>query len=241
MQLTSRQRACLETLLDVYHSHRRQPIHYTVLARALGVANSTAYEMLKLLEQKGYVSSQYRLAHAHAGPGRSMVLFHPTMKALRTLRRVLGEDARDQEWETVKEKVLARLDREDFPDHEELLQELVAAIPRSQDRLSYCGRVVAASLLSIKKQFFGRVQELSIFRTINEGDVADLEALNLLPGFALGFACALQRNPSWMSRLADCVGRYQTYLDQLDEEARLRLLRFSREMIDALRASAGGA
>jgi hypothetical protein len=197
--------------------------------------------MLKLLEQKGYVSSQYQLAHDHVGPGRSMVLFHPTMKTLRAFRRVLGEDARDKEWEVVKHKVLARLETGDFPDHEEFLHELVAAIPRSEDRLSYCGRVIAASLLSIRRQFFSRVQESRIFKSINDGDVADLDALNLLPGFALGFACALQRNPSWLSRLADCVGRYQTYLYQLDEEARLRLLRFSREIMDALRASAGSA
>ena len=170
-----------------------------------------------------------------------MVLFRPTLKALRALRRVLGEDARDKEWEIVKQKVLARLDADDFPDHEELLQELVAAIPRSEDRLSYCGRVIAASLLSIKKQFLSRVQELSIFRSISDGDAVGLDALNLLPGFALGFACALQRNPSWLSRLADCVGRYQAYLYQLDEEARLRLLRFSREIMDALRASSGSA
>ena len=92
MQLTNRQRAFLETLFDVYHDHGRQPVHYTALARALGVANSTAYEMLKLLEKKGYVSSEYHLAADHAGPGRSMVLFRPTLKGLRTFRHLVGEE-----------------------------------------------------------------------------------------------------------------------------------------------------
>ena len=240
MQLTSRQRAFLGSLLDVYYEHRRQAIHYTTLARALGVANSTAYEMLRLLEQKGYVSSEYRLADDHVGPGRSMVLFHPTMKALRTFRRVLGEDARDKEWEFVKQRVLARLATSSLPDDEVLLDELVATIPESQDRLSYCGRVVAASLLSIKSQFVSRVRGLGVFKDIGSGDARDLDALNLLPGFALGFASASQPNPSWLSRLAECVGRYQTYLHQLDDEARLRLLHFSREMMEALRVSSGG-
>jgi DNA-binding MarR family transcriptional regulator len=239
VQLTSRQRAFLEKLLDVYHSHRQQPIHYTALARALGVANSTSYEMLRLLEQKGYVCSEYRLSDHHTGPGRSMVVFRPTIKALRVFRHLLGEDARHKEWDFVKEKVLGRLVAEGLPEDDQFLGNLIAAIPESEDSLSYCVRVMAASLLSIKSQLLSRVQELSMFRHIVAGDAASLDALNLLPGFALGFSCALQRNWSWLSRLAECVERYQTYLRQMDEEARVRLLRFSREMIDALHMSAG--
>ena len=67
MSLTSRQRASLAESLEVYHRHRREPIHYTALAVALGMANSTAYEMLKLLERKGYVSSEYRLSDRGRG------------------------------------------------------------------------------------------------------------------------------------------------------------------------------
>lgn len=234
MQLTSRQRAFLEKLFDVYYDHRRQPIHYTALARALRVANSTAYEMLRLLEQKGYVSSEYHLADDHVGPGRSMVLFRPTMKALRMFRHLLGEDGRGKEWEFVKEKVLGRLAAEGLPDDEQLLTDLVAAIPESEDPLSYCGRVVAASLVSIKGQLLSRIQELSIFRDMGSEDTANFDALDLLPGFALGFSYASRRNSSWLSRLAEYARRYQAYLHQMDEEARLRLLRFSREIMDAL-------
>jgi len=239
MQLTSRQCDFLEKLLDVYYRHRRQPIHYTTLAQALNVANSTAYEMLRLLEQKGYVSSEYYLSDHRTGPGRSMVLFRPTIKALRTFRRLLGEDARNKEWELAKEKVLERLAAEGFPDDEQLLTDLVAAIQESEDSLSYCGRVLAASLVSIKSQFLSRIRELPIFRDMDREDAASFDALNLLPGFALGFSCALQRNSSWLSRLAECIERYQTYLRQMDEEARVRLLRFSREMMDALQLSSG--
>ncbi len=235
MPLTSRQHAFLEKLFDVYYHHRRQSIHYTTLARALGVANSTAYEMLKLLEQKGYVSSEYHLADHHAGPGRSMVLFRPTMKALRMFRHLLGEDARHKEWEFVKGKVLERLAAEDLPDDEQLLADLVAAIPESQDPLAYCGRVVAASLVSLKSQLLSRVQEFNIFREMGNGDAVSSDALDLLPGFALGFSYALRHNSLWLSRLTEGVKRYQAYLRQMDEGARTRLLRFSREVMAALR------
>ena len=234
MQLTSRQRAFLEKLFDVYHSHR-QPIHYTTLARALGVANSTSYEMLKLLEQKGYVSSEYRLADGHAGPGRSMVLFRPTMKALRLFRHLAGTGIKHEDWDAVKERVLSRLAAEGLPDNEDLLSDLMAAIPESEDPLAYCGRVVAASLVSIRGQVLSRIQGLSLFRDMISEDTANLDILDMLPGFALGVSCALRGSSSRLSRLAEYAKRYQSYLRQLDEEARLRLLRFSREVMAALR------
>lgn len=240
MRLTSRQRTCLEKLLDVHYRQQGQPIHYTTLARALGVANSTAYEMLKVLEQKGYVSSEYHLTEDHTGPGRSMVLFRPTLKTLRTFRHLLGEDARHQEWDVIREKLLRRLATADSSHDEQWIADLLATIPESRDPLLYCGHVVAASLWSMKDLLRHRVYEWSIFRKVERADASSFDALGLLPGFALGFAYALRRHSSWLARLAECVERYQAYLLQLDEEGRARLLSFSHDMVDALRASSGG-
>jgi len=235
MQLTSRQQAFLEKLFDVYYRHRQQPIHYTDLARALGVANSTAYEVLKKLEQKGYVASEYRLSEHHAGPGRSIVLFRPTIKTLRRFRKLLGEDARQQKWELVKDKLLQRLAAEGSPDEEELLNELIPTIIESEDPLSYCARVLAASLLTIRKQLWSKVQAFGIFKDMAREDATALNTLDLLPGFALGLSCASENESSRLSRLAECIKGYQAHLHQMDAEARLRLLRFSREVIATLR------
>jgi DNA-binding MarR family transcriptional regulator len=235
VSLTPRQQAFLEQLLDVYHVHRRQPIHYSEVARALRVANSTAYDMMRLLESKGYVSSEYRLADRHAGPGRSQVVFKPTMKALRTWRGLLSEDVRSNEWQAVKDTVLERIASDGLPQDEGLLAELLAAIPESEDPLSYCGRVVAASLLSMRRHVASRVEQLGILREIAGGQRSALEILDLLPGFALGFASALRESSMRLSRLTEYGKRYQAYLRRMDEETRMRLLRFSHEIMVALR------
>ena len=234
MELTNRQRAFLESLLDVWYSHRQQSVHYTTLARALGVAHSTAYEMLKLLEQKGYASSEYRLPDRRSAGGRSQVLFRPTMKALRVFRRLAGQDLRNREWDRIKEGVLARLCAEGLPEDKELLSELLAAIPQSADPLSYCARVIAASLLSVRAQIANRLQQFAIFREIVSGEESAVDSLNLLPGFAIGIASALGNGSARLTPLSGCAKRYQEYLQQMDEETRLRLLRFSREMLEAL-------
>ena len=234
MPLTVRQTAFLDKLFDVYHAHREQPIHYTELARALGVANSTAYQVLKSLQVKGYVSSEYHLADNRVGPGRSTVLFRPTMKALRRFRHLLGEDARRREWDFVKTRLLERLAAQGSPDDTGLLADLLAAIPESEDPLSYCGRVLAASLVSIRSQLWGRIQESGLFKDMTNGDNLSQDALDLLPGFALGLSWASEHEPSWLGRLADSAKKYQGYLHELDEAARVRLLRFSREVMVAL-------
>ena len=55
MELTFRQKTFLSKLLDLYHE-MREPVHYSLVAERLGLSSSTAYDMLRLLEQKGMVS-----------------------------------------------------------------------------------------------------------------------------------------------------------------------------------------
>ncbi|HSR33115.1 MAG TPA: helix-turn-helix domain-containing protein, partial [Anaerolineae bacterium] len=82
-KLTARQRAFLDKLMELYHEHQG-PVHYTDVAQGLGVNRFSAYDMLKVLEEKGFAESSYALRSAesgmaeHAGPGRSMVVFAPT-------------------------------------------------------------------------------------------------------------------------------------------------------------------
>ncbi len=69
MKLTKRQDAFIKNLLDLY-MEAKEPIHYTVLAERLGVSRFTAYDMLRVLEDKGFVRSEYRLSDK-AKTGRS--------------------------------------------------------------------------------------------------------------------------------------------------------------------------
>jgi hypothetical protein len=94
--------------------------------------------------------------------------------------------------------------------------------------------VLAASLAAIRTQLWNRLQESGIMRDINDDEAQSLDTLDLLPGVALGLSCASPREASWLCRLAEHVRRYQSCLHELDQGARLRLLRFSREVMTAL-------
>ena len=60
MKLTRRQETFIHRLLDLYRE-LDGPIHYSLLAERVGVSPFTAYDMLRLLEEKGLVTSEYRL------------------------------------------------------------------------------------------------------------------------------------------------------------------------------------
>ena len=98
-KLTARQRAFLDKLLELYRE-RKGPVHYSDVAERLGVNRFSAYDMLRVLEKKGFAASSYTLrsavpaaSGAHPGPGRSMVVFAPTASATEILAD-WGEDAR---------------------------------------------------------------------------------------------------------------------------------------------------
>ena len=77
-------------MLDFYRESE-DAVHYALVAERLGVSKFTAYDMLRLLEKKSYVTSEYVLDPQRSGPGRSTVLFRPTEKAQALLHRLAGD------------------------------------------------------------------------------------------------------------------------------------------------------
>src|SRR5258708_19268013 len=104
MQLTRRQTTFVERVVDLYHE-AHGPIHYSTLARRLGVSRFTAYDMLRLVEEKGLVTSAYQLTAGRSGPGRSEVLYQPTERANALVAALAGPDEM-VDWETVKRRLV---------------------------------------------------------------------------------------------------------------------------------------
>lgn len=185
MKLTRRQETFIRELLDFYHETRR-PIHYTELAERLGVSRFTAYDMLRLLEEKGLVRSDYHLAADKAGPGRSEIVFFPTEEARRLLTR-LGGEVEEHDWESWRDRLLGQF-RQDEPGTMELAQEIFARVPGDEpDPLRYCVEVITIIFLRLKAGA-GRALLLEFAPTLlpSLDEAAGLQGMALLGGFALG-------------------------------------------------------
>lgn len=224
MKLTRRQEEFIRNLLDLYHE-ANQPLHYTELAERLGVNRFTAYDMLRLLEQKGFAASTYRLAEDKNGPGRSEVVFIPTERA-HQLVTALTQNQRTEEsnWEAAKDSALRAI-RSGTHSETELAEELLGRIPADeQGSQHYCLEVMTTIALRLHQ---GAGQRLlvkylpSILPNLNAGDQEDL---SLLGGFALGIlARENSDDPQWLQEMFEHVRRFQTLITGMTPDERSRL------------------
>lgn len=233
MTLTSRQRTFLERLLDLYRESH-QPIHYSTVAEKLGIGRTTAYDMMRLLEQKGYVTAEYILA-AEAGPGRSTVVFYPTPKAHAAIRWLSRQSPEGEEWEQVRERILSRLGQGTLADSP-LLEEVLARLAEQESPLSFCAEALTGLLLNLQQELRSRLNESALIRSLIDPESEQPAGLTMLPGVLLGLGLTERANrqlDEWI-RVAQA---YQQRLQRLAPEGRQALLGFLREMVAALEAS----
>ena len=83
MKITKRQKEFLKILIDLYQE-KASPIHYSEVARKMGVSKWTAYDMLQLLYKEGLLEVEYLIPESDnykwGKLGRSTITFFPTKK-----------------------------------------------------------------------------------------------------------------------------------------------------------------
>jgi len=235
-RLTPRQYAFFTKLQDLYQEHQR-PVHYSEVAERLGVSRFSAYDMLRVLEEKGLALSGYALAADHSGPGRSMVVFSPASPA------VLGSGGRSdnlgqdlvEDWPTTRERVLGWLREARNANHREALNDLLDRLPDAQAPLSFCAEMIGALLLNMRrvKARAGMLHPFRALAAILSSGGANLETL---AGLSVGATLSAddEFGPSTTQRLLAQMQRYQASLSRLGHEARQVLAQFLEEALQVL-------
>jgi DNA-binding MarR family transcriptional regulator len=215
MKLTRRQTTFVERLVGLYHE-ANGPIHYSTLARRLGVSRFTAYDMLRLLEEKGLVTSAYQLSADRSGPGRSEVLYQPTERA-RALVAELAGSASPVDWETVKRRLVDNFAGAGAHDRE-LTEAMLARLPRQGPApVRYCLEVMTVVALRLK----GRARRKALARwlpALLEGpEGGDRASLSLLGGWALAALDAeTGASDTWRREAFAHLRRYQALVIDMD-------------------------
>jgi len=209
LKLTRRQEDFVNKLLDLYRE-MEGPIHYSVLAERLGVSPFTAYDMLRLLEEKGLVSSEYYLPSDKSGPGRTERVFFPTSQA-QDFSRKLENEVGGEDWEIIKQRILDRIRKGEIRNRE-LAEEMLARIPSGgEGQLRYCIEVMTVISLRLRSSSGRRVLMLYLSEVLPEQKPASRTNLCLLGGFALGLLANEDAGDyEWEHQLLNHV---QSYLD----------------------------
>lgn len=226
MKLTGRQRDILSRFLDLYRE-AQHPLHYSDVAEKLGVSPMTAYDMLRLLEERGLVTSKYVLSQ-ESRAGRSTIVFSPTEEATELMIQLAGEDWDREEWQAVKERILQTLRKGKGSDYRDLLDEILLRIPERRSPMLYATEMITAVLLSLHQ-----LREEAKVSSLME----NLRGLGLpgeLAGLALGLSFVERANRRITSLLLTYSRKYQEHLAKLSAESRERLSEFTQEVMRIL-------
>ena len=229
LKLSSRQRDFLNRLLDLYRE-AQAPVHYTNVARALDVRPVTAYEMLRLLEDKGLVRSEAVRPQGHRG--RSVVVFSPTEKATALLSGLTSNPLDERKWEEIKADILQALDEGRGTGYQNLLNELLLRIPERKSPLLFAADMVTAIILAFY-ELRDTAAARRLFPHLRWFGPPGWAVLYSLAGFSLALSLVEKANRRTTSLLLSYAQEFREHLDGLTGGEKTRLSDF---VYDVLRA-----
>ena len=222
MKLTHRQETFIRRLLDLCREYKG-PIHYSTLAERIGVSPFTAYDMLRLLEEKGFVTSEYRIEAGKSTVGRSEIVFLPTQLTYNRFAE-LANGADLDNWENVKSQIMKRILAGDIRDRD-LADELIARIPPdAPETLRYCFEVITLLILRLGKNTGRKILVERMPQILEWKESFSKSGLIILGGFILGLLASdnsliLERDQP----ILEYVQRYQSLVSEMEPRLANRL------------------
>jgi len=229
-KLSRRQKEVLAKLVDIYHEDGK-PVHYTALAKRLGVSPVSAYEMLRLLEEYGMVESEYQRSETPSGPGRPMVAFHPSILAIRQLRTLAGSDVHNhEEWLQAEARILQQVQSCQEKDFEVVLEELLEHIPEeSIDSLPQLANITTAILLNLN-QMDEQEELTNVQKAFSNQELPVAASLSALIGLGIHLAISKRLYYRLGSLLLSRAGQILSAVVALNPDKLNRLAELIREV-----------
>jgi DNA-binding MarR family transcriptional regulator len=230
LKLTPRQQAFLDKLFELYRE-LKQPVHYSIIADKLGVNKFSAYDMLKVLEEKGVAASDYVLSDDQTGPGRSQVVFYPTHKAAQFLTQLRDEMRYSSDWQNVKESILRRLEEARQSNPVDATREALSHLPDAKTPLNYCAEMISVLILNIT-----RLRDRNLMPALDALSTSGQVGLGTLAGLSLASALTDDTDDTSLTeKLLTHTKRFQSQLAEMSDESISKLSSFLNEAMKVLR------
>lgn len=217
MKITRRQQEFISKILDLY-SEIQEPFHYTLVAERLGLSKYTAYDMLRLLEEKGYVKSVYETRDG--GPGRASVLFQPTEKARETVLQIVGGEYKN--WDSSKERITKMIESGEFEDSE-FAQEVLLKMAGSVQDVFFCANLISEMVNRFRARGRHRLIDFYTSVIVSLMERPSLRNLSMLPGLMLGLISGDEDTAELTEKYIQEIRKYEILLDRMDKDGRKRL------------------
>ncbi|HAJ32413.1 MAG TPA: hypothetical protein DCK79_03465 [Candidatus Atribacteria bacterium] len=248
MEITSRQKDFLQSLIDLY-KQKAYPVHYSEVAKKMGVSKWTAYDMLQLLHKNGFLEVEYLIPELNSNYkykceklGRSTISFFPTKKGY----SVSNLSQRNL---PVKTFELNKLKKEIIQKFDEFkgklnIKDLLREALQTKSPLIFCACVLIILILLVKKVAEG-IAEIQLLNQVippNATNTYTELALIVFVGMCLGVLTKyINKIPKFttiqdnnLEKYADYIQTYNQYISQMNKKEQKSLLDFLKETLDEI-------
>lgn len=212
MIITRRQKDFLEITKQIYEA-TNLPVHYARVAELLKVSKWSAYEMLKTLEEKGFLTTQYEVNLKKKYPGRARVMFAPTQLANLVLSgKMLETMTPIKEVQLLKEKILSFYDKPKKSKLRELMEQLKNELPNIENPLVFCAYVIAILILQL--QILSKAS-IHLLKSMVLNVAKEETGLLMFVGAVMGSMLKTTSHVQLLSQLNDFLSGFQKNLATL--------------------------
>ena len=217
MKLTRRQEEFIQKMVELKREFTG-PIHYSLLAKRLGVSPFTAYDMLCLLEEKGYVTSEYQLPADKCGPGRAERVFYPSEMAQAQHQQLIEQTGGAHlDSEAFKAFALEKLRKGETPDQALTEQMMVRLLPSGQGEVRYCVEVMTVAALRLKVGPGQQALSDHLLELLPSESGSCKANLCLLGGFVYGLLAQHGANSQeWLDKLREHLQGYLNLVTEMN-------------------------
>ena len=228
MAVTRRQMDFLRIIKQVYEA-TSLPVHYARVAEMLGISKWSAYEMLKTLERKGLLTSQYEVDQNKKYPGRARVMFAPTQLVNLVLSGKTLEDMGPvKEFQLLKEKLMSLYEKTTKTAPEELAEQMRTELPGVENPLVFCAYVITILILELQTLSKTSISLLkNVALEVSEGKIG----LAMFVGAAFGTMAKAASQVQLLSHMSECLSGFQKNLAMLSQSEQALLMNFLSETL----------
>ncbi|NPV27793.1 MAG: hypothetical protein HPY81_10235 [Firmicutes bacterium] len=228
MTITQRQKDFLQIIKQIYEA-TNLPVHYAQVAELLKVSKWSAYEMLKTLEKKGFLTTQYEVNLKKKHPGRARVMFAPAQLANLVLAtKKFGTPTPNKEVQLLKERILSLYDKPKKSELRELVEQLKTELPNIENPLVSCAYVIAILILQLQtlsKTSIRLIKNMAL--DVAKGEIG----LAMFVGAVMGSMLKTASQVQLLSHLADSLSGFQKNLATLNQSEQTLLMDFLGEAL----------
>ncbi len=230
MNLTQRRKEFLYKIVNLFRQ-TGLPVHYATVAQALGVSKWTAYDILKELEKGDFLRREYTLSRNEKAPGRSMVVFRPTEKALKLLPPQEAKSKIQEDWSTARSKLLSLVDNMKNLNPKKIKEELLEEMSRIELPVVFSAYTIALLITHLHEI---NSRGMAALKHILELAPRPELVLSLFAGSAIGTMLKSMKD-AVNSKILSCIRRFEDHISECDNQERRLLASFLTEALQRSR------